>query len=149
MDLSRFTNHVRVLAAVLIPYAFTTTAWGEPQTTLDRVRAAERELAATAAATDFDGDCNGGGGAPPCDDVTNSLGKFLILVHPTHASLFTGHPLWDGAVLESPLLSDLGTIIGRSAPHLDDDATDAAGTPVGSSGITVSDSMFSDVPAGF
>lgn len=152
MNLLRFTNRIRVLAVVLIPYAFATTAWGAPQTALDQARAAERELAATAAATDFDGDCPGGG-APPCDDVTNSLGKFLILVHPTHAPLFTGHPLWDGAVLTSPLLSDGDgpgtTIIGRSAPHLDGDATDATGTPVGSSGITVSDSMFSDVPTGF
>lgn len=137
MGLSRFTNHIRVLAAVLIPYGFTTTTWGAPPTTLDEVRAAERELAATAAATDFDGACTGGG--PPCDETTSSLGKFLILVHPTHASLLTGCPGWDGVVFESPVLSHAMTIIGRSAPHLDGDATDAAGTPVGSSGIMVSE----------
>lgn len=150
MGLSRFKNHIRVLAAVLIPLAFITTAWGAPPTTLDRARAAERELAVTAAVTDFDGDCPGGG-APPCDDITSSLGKFLILVHPTHASLLTGCPGWDGMVLESPLLSHTMTIIGRSAPHLDGSTADTLGTPVGSAEpiVMVSDDSFSIIPAGF
>ncbi|MAE67319.1 MAG: hypothetical protein CMJ18_23910, partial [Phycisphaeraceae bacterium] len=52
------------------------------------------------------------------------------------------------ATLESPWLTDPATTIGRSAPHVDGDAADLGGAPVGSRGTIVSDS---DIvfPAGF
>ncbi len=84
------------------------------------------------------------------DDIT-SLGTFRIFVHTAFRPLMVGFPpaFWDGTHLQSPVLFDPDTIIGRSAPHLDGSPTDVSGTAVGMAGTVISDADFSLVPPGF
>ncbi|MCH7811478.1 MAG: hypothetical protein IH958_02510 [Chloroflexi bacterium] len=83
------------------------------------------------------------------DDTIPSMGKFRILVAPEFRSLMTGYPGWDGTSrLDSPTLIDPATVIGRSAPHVDGDATDTGGAVVGTAGTVISDGSFSLVPPG-
>lgn len=83
------------------------------------------------------------------DDTIPSMGKFRILVAPEFRSLMTGYPGWDGTSrLDSPTLFDPATVIGRSAPHVDGDATDTGGAVVGTAGTVISDGSFSLVPSG-
>jgi hypothetical protein len=83
------------------------------------------------------------------DDLTSSLGQFRIFVDPTFQPLLAGFPDFDGERLDSPILFDPGTTIGRSAPHLEGSAEDANGTPVGSPGAIVADRAFSLIATGF
>ena len=91
---------------------------------------------------DFDDDCNLGG-APPCCDVTHSLGSFRIWVLPEFQDLMEGYPGYDSTThkLKSPTLYDPATYVGRSAPHTEGDGTDTGGATVGCAPpITVADS---------
>lgn len=80
---------------------------------------------------------------PPIgDDITKSLGKFRIRVADQFTTLFTGCGGIPGytsttKILESPLLSDGNTIIGRSNPF-DDDAGLTA-TDVGTAKTVISE----------
>jgi hypothetical protein len=67
-----------------------------------------------------------GGGAPPCNDQTTSLGKFLISVAAPFQPMFTGMPGYDATdhIFVSPLLSDQNTVIGRSSSFGDGSAND-------------------------
>ena len=93
----------------------------------------------------------------PADDVTQSLGKFEIVVHPQFRSLFSNLRGYDPKTytFTSPILYDGNTIIGRSDPHLDGDATDIGGATVGKGEIEgtaqriISDSDFSIMPPEF
>ncbi len=75
------------------------------------------------------------------DDLTYSLGKFMIAVDDPFQVLMDTYPGYDAATarLLSPTLYDRATLIGRSAPHLDGSAEDLGGVPVGSAGTVVSD----------
>ncbi len=88
---------------------------------------------------------------PRGDDATTSLGSFRIFVNPAFQSLMTGYPGYNSTTgrLSSPTLYDPSTKIGRSDPHLDGSTADAGGTPVGTAGTIISDSVFSLVPPGF
>lgn len=78
------------------------------------------------------------------DDVAPSLGKFRIAVAPRFRPLLEGMPGYDPATgnLDSPVLYDGETTIGRSAPLVNGSAEDEAGVPVGSAGVLVSDRDF-------
>jgi hypothetical protein len=89
---------------------------------------------------------------PRGDDTTESLGSFRILVNPVFQNLMNGYPGYDPATarLESPILYDPVTVIGRSDAHVDGDATDEIdGAEVGTAGTIISDGDFSMVPPGF
>jgi len=90
---------------------------------------------------------------PRGDDVAASMGQFRIVVDPGFWSVMDGYPGY-GVVnglhrLVSPVLYDPQTKIGRSSPHLDGDASDVNGTPVGLAMTNVKDSDFTLVPPGF
>jgi len=90
------------------------------------------------------------GQLPPCDDVTLSFGTFQILVDEVYRDWMAGYPGYDDhtKILTSPRLFDPGTVIGRSAPHLDGDPTsDLGGTVVGKKGTVISDGTFTYVPS--
>jgi hypothetical protein len=84
------------------------------------------------------------------DDVMPSIGKFRIVVGAPYRSLMSGYPGYDGVSrLESPLMSDPSTTVGRSAAHTHGSGADTSGTAVGTAGTIISDSSFSLVPMGF
>ncbi|MBI2924218.1 MAG: hypothetical protein HYY24_00760 [Verrucomicrobia bacterium] len=84
------------------------------------------------------------------DDTTTSLGTFRIIVEPAFQPLMAGYPGYDGVSrLNSPLLFDPATMIGRSDPFTHGSLADTTGTPVGTAGTLVSDSLFTLVPGGF
>lgn len=86
----------------------------------------------------------------PADDMTTSLGQFRISVESEFRPLMIGYPGYDGTSrLNSPILYDPNTKIGRSNVHLDGDATDIGGAAVGTAGTIISDGDFSLVPFGF
>lgn len=89
--------------------------------------------------------------SPLGDDITNSLGTFRVVVNPTFQPLMTGYPGWNAVTkrLDSPLLFDFLTKVGRSAPILDGTAPDTNGVPVGSALTLVKDSDMTAVPPGF
>jgi hypothetical protein len=96
----------------------------------------------------------------PCDDTTGSLARYRIYVSPKFRGLFDGCPVYQSADpvcgddstfrLESPILVDSETVIGRSAAHFNGLPPDnTIGTPVGDAGTFVKDDNFTVVPAGF
>lgn len=87
----------------------------------------------------------------PGDDLTSSLGLFRILVDEPFQPLMLDYPGYNPVTgkLTSGVLFDRNTVIGRSAVHVDGDASDVSGTPVGTAGTMISDADFSVVPAGF
>jgi len=95
------------------------------------------------ARADLGQNCAGGGGPPPCNETIASLGQFRIyLDRPEMRVLFQGYPGYNPTTfrLESPVLYDPATSIGRSVAFLDGSATDLSGVPVGSPPINVADS---------
>ena len=70
---------------------------------------------------------------PKNDDLTTSLGQFILAVNPIYQSLVSSSPNWNPAtkLLTSPLLFDSATVIGRSAPLTEGSITDAVGVLVG------------------
>ena len=89
--------------------------------------------------------------SPLGDDITNSLGTFRVVVNPTFQPMMTGYPGWNNVTkrLDSPLLFDPQTKVGRSAPLLDGSAPDTNGVQVGSAHTIVRDSSMTSVPPGF
>ncbi|MDH3891140.1 MAG: hypothetical protein OEV49_08640 [candidate division Zixibacteria bacterium] len=90
----------------------------------------------------------------PTDDVTTSLGMFIIEINLQYRHLFLNNPAYDQATgtLTSPVLYDPATVIGRSAVHLHDPnltGADYLGVPVGTAQTTVGDINFTVWPPGF
>jgi hypothetical protein len=88
----------------------------------------------------------------PADDTTQSLGSYRVYIHPAYRPLFAGYPGYNAATfrLESPILFDQTTVIGRSAVHTHGSPADLPpGTPVGTAGTMISDASFTLVPPGF
>jgi hypothetical protein len=86
----------------------------------------------------------------PADDLTTALGAFTLWVYPAYRPLLDGCDGWDGhARLNSGVLFDPGTIIGRSDVHLDGDGTDSGGALVGTAGWVVSDGDLTLRPPGW
>jgi hypothetical protein len=85
------------------------------------------------------------------DDITNSLGVFRLVLNPAFQPLMTGYPGWNPVTkrLDSPLLSDQLTRVGRSAPLLGGSAPDTNGVLVGSANTLVRDSNMTLIPPGF
>lgn len=85
----------------------------------------------------------------PADDTTQSLGQAIIWVRPAFHAMMAGVPGWGAPSAghwTTPVLYDPATVIGRSNPHRDGDASDIGGTPVGTAGTIVSDSSYTVVP---
>jgi hypothetical protein len=84
------------------------------------------------------------------DDVARSMGKFAIWIHPTYRPLVQTNPCFTNSTGEfvSPLMFDPNTIIGRSAPYDDGDATDIGpGSPlVGTDALAIPRSVFFTPP---
>lgn len=89
--------------------------------------------------------------AGPGDDNTTSLGTYQIYISPKFQPLFAGYFGYDPVtqILESPLLFDGATVIGRSDVFLHGDPADATGVPVGTAGTMIGDGNFTIVPPGF
>jgi len=84
--------------------------------------------------------------AGPADDNTTSLGSYRIQLTPKFAAMV------GDTVLESGILYDGATVIGRSDPHLDNPnpgSPDFDGTPVGNAGTIISDARMPVRPPGF
>jgi hypothetical protein len=94
--------------------------------------------------------CQPGAAAPPCNDTLPSLGSAQIQVAAAFKPLFAGYPGFTGSsgVLQSPVLYDPSTVIGRSIPIKDGSGPDIAGLPVGAGGTIVSDGLLT-APGGF
>jgi hypothetical protein len=89
---------------------------------------------------------------PRGDDGTTALGSFRIRILPALDSLMQELPGWYNSSthrLNTWTQYDSTAIIGRSGPHLDGDASDLGGTPVGTAGAIISDADFSIRPHGF
>jgi len=88
---------------------------------------------------------------PRGDDATTSLGSFRIYVLPAFRPLMAGYLGYNPSTfrLNSPILFDPATIIGRSDPHQDGDGSDIGGTPVGNAGTMISDGTIPLWPDGF
>jgi hypothetical protein len=93
-----------------------------------------------------------------CNDVTSSLGQFIVQVNGPDRPAFAGVPGFDptSGLFISPVLFDANTIIGRSAPLSEGTAADNNGVITGVAqtvgGVTVAPVMVKDpssVPAGF
>ena len=83
--------------------------------------------------------------AAPSDNTIPSLGKAILWVHPNFAGPMSALPGWNTPSPNhwtSPYLFDSATVIGHSAAHLDGDASDVGGTPVGTAMTIVSDANF-------
>ena len=89
-------------------------------------------------------------GVAPCEDVIPSLGTFRIAVAPAFQAILASmaFPGYDAVThrLNSPILYDPSTVIGRSVPLIDGDATDIAGVAVGSGQTIVKDSSLTPPP---
>jgi Mg-chelatase subunit ChlD len=81
-------------------------------------------------------------------DSAPSMGKFRLSVAPDFRELMDGMPGYDAAAgnLDSPVMFDEVTTIGRSAPLINGSAEDIAGVPVGSGSVVVKDSDFKILP---
>lgn len=89
---------------------------------------------------------------PRGDDNTFSLGRFRIFVRPAYRPLMNGYPGYNPATfrLQSPLLFDRSTVIGRSDNILEGSTPDNSGTLVGIAfPKVISDQSFMVVPPGF
>src|ERR1051326_6348407 len=85
---------------------------------------------------------------PKTDDHPQSFGQFWILIDPAYQPQFAGCPAYNPTthVLQSPLLYDPVTVIGRSAPLKDGGPGDASGVPTGLAGVNIQDGT---PPSGF
>jgi hypothetical protein len=85
------------------------------------------------------------------DDITTSLGSFRIVVRPQFQPLMAGYPGYNPGThrLQSPILSDQSTSIGRSAAMGDGSALDTGGIAVGTAGTLVKDSDMTILPGDF
>lgn len=84
------------------------------------------------------------------DDIMPSIGQFRIVVQPQFRPLMSGYPGYNGVSrLNSPLMSDSATRVGRSAAFTHGSSADTSGTAVGTAGTIISDSSFTIVPPGF
>ena len=85
------------------------------------------------------------------DDTTSSLGTFRIFVNPAFQPLLAGYPGYSVSTgrMESPVLYDPATVIGRSDPFMTGSLSDTAGLPVGTAGTVISESLFTLHPDNF
>jgi hypothetical protein len=85
------------------------------------------------------------------DDITNSLGTFVLAVNPVFQPFMTGYPQWNTNTkrLTSPLLFDQATTIGRSAPFPVGSVGDSNGVPVGTVNTIVSNGSYALIPTLF
>lgn len=84
----------------------------------------------------------------PGDDTPQSFGQFWILIDPAYQSQFAGCPAYNTTthVLQSPILYEPHTVIGRSARLKDGGPGDASGVSTGLAGVTIKDGV---PPPGF
>jgi len=86
------------------------------------------------------------------NDTNQSLATFTIVVNPAFQSYMVGYPGYSTNTkqLQSPLLSDSSTVIGRSAPLYSGSASDIKGVAVGLAGTMISNGSYNGVfPRGF
>jgi hypothetical protein len=85
------------------------------------------------------------------DDVAPSMGMFRIAVRPAFQPIMVGKPGYDAGThrLQSPLLFDSQTTIGRSGFLTEGSVGDIVGVPVGTAGTLVKDSDMTATPAAF
>src|SRR5690348_14144283 len=97
----------------------------------------------------FPTSCNNGAPTtPPCNDVTTSLGSFRLRIDEKFTGLFMGYPGFSASRLNSPVLFDPNTMIGRSDVFGEGTGADAGAMVGANPGNIISDSMLT-YPFGF